>query len=294
MNDQLLLNCKQKMSSRKIAKLFAHIKCRRGKYPGSDVPRATIPDGLIDWATSYPSYNPPYYEAAVLSGKPWADPKQSNDLRFNSLDGKVDRRSHAGEYEIVDSYPLNPYGRTGVKGRGVLGRWGPNHAADPIVSRWKRTTSGEIHCHTVSQKQILQICIIQRGDCGELALPGGMVDAGEAVSQTLKREFTEEALSSSNQEENEKSTIESFFAPRNGVEVYRNYVDDPRNTDNAWMETVAVNFHDASGEQVGRFNLCAGDDAAHVQWMDISGALLFYANHRQFIESVVQRLNAHW
>lgn len=24
-------------------------------------------------------------------------------------------------------------------------------------------------------------------------------------------------------------------------------MDDPRNTDNAWMETVAVNFHDESG-----------------------------------------------
>ena len=28
--------------------------------------------------------------------------------------------------------------------------------------------------------------------------------------------------------------------------VYSGYVDDPRNTDNAWMETVAYNFHDES------------------------------------------------
>jgi ADP-ribose pyrophosphatase len=32
-------------------------------------------------------------------------------------------------------------------------------------------------------------------------------------------------------------------------------VDDPRNTDNAWMETVAVNFHDETGEEVGKFDL---------------------------------------
>ena len=31
----------------------------------------------------------------------------------------------------------------------------------------------------------------------------------------------------------------------------RGYVDDPRNTDNAWMETVAFNFHDPSGQEVG-------------------------------------------
>ena len=30
----------------------------------------------------------------------------------------------------------NPIGRTGMIGRGLLGRWGPNHAADPIVTRY--------------------------------------------------------------------------------------------------------------------------------------------------------------
>jgi ADP-ribose pyrophosphatase len=35
----------------------------------------------------------------------------------------------------VDGRPRNPIGRTGLKGRGILGKWGPNHAADPIVSR---------------------------------------------------------------------------------------------------------------------------------------------------------------
>lgn len=29
----------------------------------------------------------------------------------------------------------NPAGRTGITGRGLLGRFGPNHAADPIVTR---------------------------------------------------------------------------------------------------------------------------------------------------------------
>lgn len=30
---------------------------------------------------------------------------------------------------------MNPLGRTGLQGRGCLGRWGPNHAGDPIVTR---------------------------------------------------------------------------------------------------------------------------------------------------------------
>lgn len=256
--------------------------------------RFSFAEEQIDWEKDFPEYNPEYYDSSVLSGKPWADPSDGKDLKYNSLDCKVDRRSHCGEYRIEENFPQNPYGRTGLNGRGLLGRWGPNHAADPIVSRWKRmATTGEITIHPISGMKILQICIIQRQDCGEFALPGGMVDPGENISQTLKREFMEEALNSDNSEESQR-IVDSFFSPKNGVEIFRNYVDDPRNTDQAWMETVAVNFHDETGDQVGRFKLCAGDDAAHVQWMDMEKNIDFYANHRQFIETVVQRLNAHW
>lgn len=31
-------------------------------------------------------------------------------------------------------------------------------------------------------------------------------------------------------------------------QIYKGYVDDPRNTDNAWIETIAMNFHDDTGE----------------------------------------------
>ena len=49
---------------------------------------------------------------------------------------QVNRASHEGEYLVdVDNRPLNIRGRTGIRGRGVLGKWGPNHAADPVVTR---------------------------------------------------------------------------------------------------------------------------------------------------------------
>lgn len=41
--------------------------------------------------------------------------------------------------------------------------------------------------------------------------------------------------------------------------MYRGYVDDPRNTDNAWMETVAYNFHDEEGDGLGTFAFHAGN-----------------------------------
>jgi ADP-ribose pyrophosphatase len=72
------------------------------------------------------------------------------------------------------------------------------------------------------------------------------------------------------------------------------YVDDPRNTDNAWMETVAVNFHDETGASVGRFPLSAGDDAGAVAWVDIHSNLMLYASHSEFIQQVALEKNAHW
>lgn len=76
------------------------------------------------------------------------------DLNFkpqwNTLDGNVNRKSFIGSYIINNGKPLNPVGRTGLEGRGILGRWGPNHAADPIVTRWKRN-NGSLVLHTVTK-----------------------------------------------------------------------------------------------------------------------------------------------
>jgi hypothetical protein len=42
------------------------------------------------------------------------------------------------------------------------------------------------------------------------------------------------------------------------LKIYRGYVDDPRNTDNSWMETIAFNFHDEDGSLLSKFKLEAG------------------------------------
>ena len=36
---------------------------------------------------------------------------------------------------IPGYFSRNPFGRTGLTGRGLLGRWGPNHATEAIVTR---------------------------------------------------------------------------------------------------------------------------------------------------------------
>uniref|UniRef100_A0A3Q2E7M9 Nudix (nucleoside diphosphate linked moiety X)-type motif 9 n=1 Tax=Cyprinodon variegatus TaxID=28743 RepID=A0A3Q2E7M9_CYPVA len=207
---------------------------------------------------------------------------QSFSPKFNAVDGAVDRTSFEGSYKVENGKPLNPCGRTGLTGRGLLGLWGPNHAADPIVTRWKLDASGAKVLHSASKKPILQFVSIKRKDCGEWAIPGGMVDPGEQVSLTLQREFSEEALNSLSFKEL-CSTL-SFCS-----QVYKGYVDDPRNTDNAWMETVAVNFHDEAGHfHLQLLPLQAGDDAGQVQWVDVDSSFALYASHSHFLELVAR------
>ncbi|CAK1580336.1 unnamed protein product [Parnassius mnemosyne] len=279
----------------KFIMILQHMKARCGIYPRSTIQRFSVPDDKVSWNVEYKEYNPPNYTSASIYGKPWADPDIADSNfkpNWNSLDGNVNRKSHMGLYQITNGYPINPVGRTGICGRGVLGRWGPNHAADPVVTRWKRLNNGEMEIDKLNNKPILQFIAIKRGDTGEWALPGGMVDPGEKVAATAVREFQEEAMNSFVATEEQKAEwsqiFDKFFS--GGVEVYSGYVDDPRNTDNSWMETVAYNFHDHDGSTVGKLKLNAGDDAVGVRWVDITPDIKLYASHKDIVEEVSKRL----
>lgn len=276
-----------------------HVKSRCAQYPGSKVNRFSVPNDKVEWSKNWQEYSPVNYTDPTVAKKPkWADPEIGTfSPKFNALDGGVDRRSFEGTYRVEKGKPQNPRGRTGVTGRGLLGRWGPNHAADPIVTRWKVDAKGSKIQHSVSKRPILQFVSIKRKDCGEWAIPGGMVDPGEQVSLTLQREFSEEALNTLSMSAADKAKLHDrivklFKAP--GLEVYKGYVDDPRNTDNAWMETVAVNFHDESGNSVSELPLQAGDDAGQVQWVDLDSSFPLYASHSSFLEQVAKKRKSHW
>ncbi|XP_009930580.2 ADP-ribose pyrophosphatase, mitochondrial isoform X1 [Opisthocomus hoazin] len=280
---------------------FYHSKALTSPYPGSRVERSQVPEDKVGWLIEWKDYNPVEYTAmSVLAGPIWADPQIDDkgfSPKFNERDGEVERRSLNSVYVVENGRPRNPVGRTGLTGRGLLGRWGPNHAADPIVTRWKKDRSGNKVAHPVTGKNILQFVAIKRRDFGEWAIPGGMVDPGEKISATLKREFEEEALNSLQKSSEEKAELEKqlqkLFSQEHFV-VYKGYVDDPRNTDNAWMETEAVNYHDETGETLDNLPLEAGDDAGMVKWVDINEKLKLYASHSYFIKLVTEKRGAHW
>lgn len=118
-----------------------------------------------------------------------------------------------------------------------------------------------------------------------------MVENGEKVSNTLTREFYEEAAEDS--VDMERVLAEIFSNDDDDSQtIYRGYVDDPRNTDNAWMETVVVHFH-TPPHLAERLRLSAGDDAVGASWVCIEDNnpryMNLYASHREFVEQLKQR-----
>uniref|UniRef100_A0A8C4QCX7 ADP-ribose pyrophosphatase, mitochondrial n=2 Tax=Eptatretus burgeri TaxID=7764 RepID=A0A8C4QCX7_EPTBU len=281
--------------------LVSHVKARGKLYPGTSISRQPVPDDKVAWSVPFPEYCPPSYTTPVVLQMPaWADPDYSTFAnwnvtppKYNQLDGSVERRSHTGEYMVIENIPRNPCGRTGLLGRGLLGKWGPNHAADSVVTRWK-WIDGKVA--KKDGKPVMQFVAIQRRDCGEWALPGGMVDPGEQIAATVKREFCEEAMNSLSLTKDERHKLQELISTifQHGEMIYKGYVDDPRNTDNAWMETVAFNFHDETNDSIGCLPLRAGDDAKNVAWLDVDKEQALYANHSMLLQNVAHLKQAHW
>lgn len=235
---------------------------RHASYPprNGGVP---IPDDQLSWSVPYVEYRPtPFTAPVVLANWPdgWADPPSVAALARPPS-------SYAGPLAFDTlGRPLNPAGRTGISERGVLGRWGANFAADPIVTRYNPDTG------------VLEGLFIRRKDSGLWAIPGGMVDEGEEISETLAREFLEEAGVALDMSD--------------AALLYRGYVDDPRNTDHAWMETTVKHKH-LSSEFAASLRPHAGDDASEVMWMALSEENLsqLYANHAEFVRMAKQRMD---
>ncbi len=232
-------------------------KSRTGTAPGYP-PRQHIEEQDAPWTKSLPGYDPPEYTAAVVfqhEGK-WADPKDVRQVKRPFL-----TRTRSGDVAVLldkQGRPLNPLGRTGLQGRGLLGRWGRNQAGDPLLTR--------VHPETGR----LQLLVIERKDSGQQALPGGMVDEGEEIAATVARELSEET-----------GAQLDFTA---ATMLFTGVVDDPRNTDNAWMETTVLHKHLTADEQ-RTLKVRAGDDARAVNWVDVDRGLLssMYASHGEYV-----------
>jgi ADP-ribose pyrophosphatase len=234
-----------------------------------------VPSMLRPWSTPWPGYGPvditpPELRPAGLAdsvaegwAEPYATPADVPDWSARQARALVPFTFDA------QGMPLNPAGRTGRAGRN-LGAWGENQAADPIVIAGDGTNR--------------RILLIRRADIGVWAIPGGMVEPGEYATKAAARELHEES----------------------GVDLTEHtpkvlswgYVDDWRNTDNAWVCSTAVLYR-----LPAEVAATAGDDAADAGWFplynrEILAATLapiggLYAAHRPMLTAALDYLLTH-
>ncbi|XP_036767937.2 transient receptor potential cation channel subfamily M member 2 isoform X6 [Manis pentadactyla] len=257
-----------------------HVHARHLLYPNAPVTRFPVPNEKVPWETEFLIYEPLFYSAEWTDKGP-ADPmggalEPLSGISFNAMDGPVDRRSFHGAYMVRDGLPLNPMGRTGLRGRGHLCCFGPNHTLQPVVTRWRRNQDGAICRKKV--KKMLEVLVVKHALSEHWALPGGSQEPGETLPWTLKQVLGRECW----------PCFRNLLAQ--GTEVYKGYVDDPRNTDNAWIETVAISIHfpNQSDVELKRLNchLHACDPETAIRWQAVDKHVPLHASHKAILQKV--------
>ena len=144
-----------------------HILSRQSPYPGTRVQRIPVPDKFVPWEVMWIDYDPVAYTKqkydfpAKLQQFVDEDILLLQELQSEEIDTKIpvykwnqsttspagitfDRTSWCLTedatnllFKLDGCVPRNPFGRTGLRGRGSLPRWGPNHYTIVIITRWQ-------------------------------------------------------------------------------------------------------------------------------------------------------------
>ncbi|ELV10344.1 Transient receptor potential cation channel subfamily M member 2 [Tupaia chinensis] len=262
-----------------------HVNARHLLYPNCPITRFPVPNEKVPWETEFPIYDPPFYTAerrdlAIVD--PVGDNQEPlSKITYNAVDGPTDRQSFHGTYAVCAGLPLNPMGRTGLRGRGILSYFGPNHVLHPVVTRWRRNQDGAICRESI--KKMLEVLVMKHPLSEHWALPGGSREPGDTLPRKLKQILRQECWPS----------FESLL--RQGMEVYKGYMDDPRNTDNAWIETVAISIHfqDQNDAELKQLN-SARDPGVSIRWQVVDKRIPLYSNHKTILQKVATLFGAHY
>ncbi|TDJ17932.1 MAG: hypothetical protein E2O65_07260 [Gammaproteobacteria bacterium] len=192
-----------------------HLKIRGGK-PNSYPRRLRILIDEAPWAMPCPNYQPPYHvDPSVLENDctkktgGWADPEDFTRVTSRASPEKAAHRDDEGR-------PLNPRGRTGIAGRGLLGRWGANQMVAAVVTR--------INHETLAPELLLG----KLEESGPLSLPRDFVAEGKTVEAAIVH-----ALEQCTGQPPESQ----------GEVIAEGYSYDERQTDHAWVELEARLYH---------------------------------------------------
>lgn len=137
---------------------------------------------------------------------------------------------------------------------------------------------------------LFQVAVVLREDTNQWAFPGGKVNDGELVGETFHEKFTKKAGAHDDPLKlaDFEDALDEVFT-EGGREIFRGYVDDPRNTDNAWVESTVYLFY-ITDDLAARLELSSGSEVASACWLDIDAELLsgevgktLYADHKDWL-----------
>ncbi|VDL62182.1 unnamed protein product [Hymenolepis diminuta] len=234
------------------------------KYPGM---RMNVPPDKTAWTTRYPDYfaydsseeTVIYPDDSAHDGEnfqhgvSFGSSAILRSIPFNTYDSKnhIRRQSLLGRYRLDPNTgaPLNPMGRTGLLGKGLLPRWGPNHSVVIVVTRWSRNPKSGTPVLR-GNKGVLQVVALER--LKRFCLPWfftdheSRCDYDECVPALLHAYFKHRARAVCSEKRADR--LLRRLDKADITQIFKGYLDDQLNADGGWIETVVINFHEGEGK----------------------------------------------
>ncbi|XP_018652237.1 putative transient receptor potential cation channel,subfamily m, member [Schistosoma mansoni] len=165
------------------------------------------------------------------------DPRTTN---VTSKTAPTKATAKLSEY-IPVGYPLNPCGRTGLTGKGLLPHWGPNHCIIIAITR------PDPDHRFYESLPLIQVGLLQNNQ--QLCLPWYLTDHREDCdfqdcSANVIRAFIQRRLMNLFEDKHHQQSMLTSLRAASVSIAYTGYVTDHLNADHAWIEGVLFNIHE--------------------------------------------------
>lgn len=257
------------------------ILSRHSPYPGTRIQRFPVPDKYVPWEVMWTDYDPIAYTKPIsdfpIEMQSYVDEDilliyegdkkdqplpvlQWNTVAVNVAGIYTNRKSWMVDSDGIsltykldsENLPQNPMGRCGIRGKGALPRWGPNHYIYIIITRWQKSKM------SIAGGKGLEV-IVMKNEKNQITLPGSFVAAENQYQAIINLFKVDKDSKWQNKDDmlqffqacipSEKSS-DSESPGMKGQQLQLGYMDDPWNTDQAWREVELWHIHYSETETI--------------------------------------------